>query len=195
MALYYYVLIVIYCVLLITFFLKLSDKQLRTKAERKRYLSYLAFFIFVKLITEILILSFDIQSLMFVYPLRSAGDFFILSHLFFYSFTTSKKRKFLIGIMSLLLFLDVIIVWFNNKFLSPTRIFYDLAIVCTIAFLLVKDLKNKYPNLKVIIFPLYCKIKKLGTPNFTPKKRKKLLLTAIKSVNNSNVSFNQINKF
>ncbi len=130
--------------MLVAFLLGISNKQLRSGRQSKWYLSYLGFFICIELITEILILGFDNQNTSFIYPFYIAGEFFILSNLLFRPLQSSKKWHFIIGIISLILFSEAAILWFNNEFFTPSigKVFSHLTIISIAAYLLIKKLKE-----------------------------------------------------
>ncbi len=140
--------------LLITAFtFGVSNKKLWVQKEIKWHISYLGFMLFIELIIKIFIYGFNNQNTSFIYPFYIAGEFFVLSQIFFSSLQSSKKWLLGFGLISIVLFLEASFLWFNNNFFTPGigKIFSHLTIICMAAYLLLKNLKEIKVNTPFLI--------------------------------------------
>jgi hypothetical protein len=136
------------CLLIIAFTFGISNKKLWSRKGVKWHVYYLGFMFFTELIIKIFIYGFDNKNTSFTYPFYIAGEFFILSQILFPPVHSSKKWQLCFGLISTVLFLEALFLWFNNDFFTPGigKIFSHLTIICLLAILLIKNLKEFEKN-------------------------------------------------
>jgi hypothetical protein len=124
------------------------NKKLRAQKRMKWHFSYLGFILGIEMITLFSIYIIESENTSFTYPFYVAGEFFILSQVLFPPLHSSKKWQLCFGLISIVLFLEASFLWFNNDFFTTGigKIFSHLTIICLLAMLLIKNLKNLEKN-------------------------------------------------
>jgi hypothetical protein len=149
MTSFFYISVTLSCCLLITAFTYgVYNKKLWTQKGMKWHFTYLGFMLFTELLIKIFIYGFNNKNTSFTYPFYIAGEFFILSQILFPPLHSSKKWLQCFSLISIVLFLEASFLWFNNDFFNPGigKIFSHLTIICLLAMLLIKNLKELEKN-------------------------------------------------
>ena len=141
---YHFSIILSNCLLLLAFIYGIYTKQLWSNQQVRWYLIYLGFILGIEIITTLLIYIFDNNNIQSIYPFYVAGEFFILLQLFLTGLKVAKKWHLIVIFITILIFMEAIILWYLNDDTSTGygKIFSHLTIVCMIAYLLVKNLKE-----------------------------------------------------
>ena len=136
------------CLLIIAFTFGMYNKKLRAQKRMKWHFAYLGFILGIEMITLFSIYIIESENTSFTYPFYVAGEFFILSQILFPPLHSSKKWQLCFGLISIVLFLEASFLWFNNDFFTTGigKIFSHLTIICLLAMLLIKNLKNLEKN-------------------------------------------------
>jgi len=146
---YFYVSVISSCCLLITAFIYgTSSKQIRSNNLCKWYIIYLGFILVIEMITISSIYILESETTQYFYPFYVAGDFFILVSLFLKELRASKKATVIKCLMTSYIFIETTTLWFMNNDATTgyAKIISHLTIICLLAILLIKKLKELEKN-------------------------------------------------
>ncbi len=146
---YFYISVISSCCLLITAFIYgTSNKQIRSNNLCKWYIIYLGFILVIEMITISSIYILKSETTQYFYPLYVTGDFFILVSLFLKELRASKKATVIKWIMTSYIFIETTTLWLMNNDATTgyAKIISHLAIICLLAILLIKKLKELEKN-------------------------------------------------
>tara|TARA_B100000809_G_scaffold266402_1_gene328953 strand:+ start:776 stop:1405 length:630 start_codon:yes stop_codon:yes gene_type:complete len=132
------------CLLLAAFIYGSSNKQLFGNKSIKWFITYLGFILSIEIITLFLIYILNSDYSSITYPCYITGEFFILSNMFIFSLGLSSKWRLLAGILSFVLFIEAITLWYYQTSFTPGygKIFSHISIICMAGYLLIKNLKE-----------------------------------------------------
>lgn len=144
--------ILAFCLLILSFLLGvLSFKTIRK--EQRMFLYYLSFILIIEIITKILVLLKEDN--WFLYPFYISGEFFILISMLFLELNIPSKIRILIGVLSILIFYEAIVLWLANENMSSSigKIVSHITIVCFLGFSLIKSIRvNNIENRSLSLF-------------------------------------------
>lgn len=139
MELFFNIVSVIICILLITATAVSISKYRLTTKKQKWYIYYIIFVFVIEFLSyTMLLLKFKDYN--FLYPIYIAGEFFIITALFIKKLHFSKYYFIVTVILSLIfLIADKILLQYNNDY---SKAISNLTIVCLISYSLIQDIKN-----------------------------------------------------
>ncbi len=149
MTTYFFISVILSYFLLITSFIYGSgSNQIRNNKLSKWYVIYLGFILGIEIITLFSIYILDSETSQYLYPFYVTGEFFILISLFLNELRTSKKADIIKWLMTSYIFIETTILWFFNDDASTgyAKIISHLTIICLLAILLIKNLKDLEKN-------------------------------------------------
>jgi hypothetical protein len=136
------------CLLIIAFTYGISSKQIRSIKLCKWYIIYLGFILGIEIITISSIYILESKTTQYLYPLYVTGEFFILSSLFLTELKATKKWQIVTRLVTCYIFIETTILWFtkNDASTGYAKIISHLTIICLLAILLIKNLKELEKN-------------------------------------------------
>jgi hypothetical protein len=146
---FFYTSVILSCCLLVTAFIYgISNKRLRNNELSKWYIIYLGFILTVELLAFFFIDIIESNTTQFIYPFYVTGEFFILVSLFLKKLRTSKKAAVIKWLMTSYIFIETTTLWFMNNDATSgyAKIISHLTIICLLAILLIKNLKELEKN-------------------------------------------------
>jgi hypothetical protein len=146
---FFYTSVILSCCLLVTAFIYgISNKRLRNNELSKWYIIYLGFILTVELLVFFFIDIIESNTTQFIYPFYVTGEFFILVSLFLKKLRTSKKAAVIKWLMTSYIFIETTTLWFMNNDATSgyAKIISHLTIICLLAILLIKNLKELEKN-------------------------------------------------
>jgi hypothetical protein len=156
---FYASLILANCLLLVSFLVGTSNRQLKFRNNIKWYVGYLGFALVVELCLKIFILIIEVKSISFVYPFYIAGEFYILLRFLFIPLKWNKKWNYLIGLISLLIFIEASYLWYHEHQYASVfgKAFSHISIIALSGFLLIKRIKesNEHQPFAIIYSALF----------------------------------------
>ena len=145
--------------LIIAFTYGISSKQIRSIKLCKWYIVYLGFILGIEFISKFSIYILESYTTQYLYPLYVTGEFFILISLLLNELRTSKKVAVIKWLMTSYIFIETTTLWFmkNDAPTGYAKIISHLAIICLLAILLIKNLKELEKNnpLSIIYITLF----------------------------------------
>jgi hypothetical protein len=125
-----------------------SSKKIRNNELSKWYVIYLGFILTVELLTFFFIDIIESKTTQFLYPFYVSGEFFILISLFLKELKTPKKGAIIKWVITCYIFAETTILWFIHDDASTGygKIISHLTIICLLAILLIKNLKELEKN-------------------------------------------------
>jgi hypothetical protein len=152
--------IILSCCLLITSFMYgISSKQIRSIKLCKWYIIYLGFILGIEIITISSIYILEIETTQYFYPFYVTGEFFILISFFLTELKANKKWQIITRLIACYIFIETTILWFMkiDATTGYAKIISHLTIICLLAMLLIKNLKEleKSKPLSIIYTTLF----------------------------------------
>ena len=140
--------ILTYCLLIIAFIYGSSNKQIWKNKICQWYIIYLGFILVIEIISEFSIYILKSKSTQYLYPFYVTGEFFILISLFLTELKAAKKWQIITRLITGCIFIETTILWFINDDASTgySKIFSHLTIICLVAVVLIKNLKELEKN-------------------------------------------------
>lgn len=137
-----------YCLLFTAFIYSISSKQIRSNKLCRWYIIYLGFILTIELLTFFFIEILERRTTQFLYPFYVAGEFFILSSLFLKEIKATKKWQIITRLIVCYIFIETTILWFinNDATTGYAKIISHLTIICLLAIVLIKNLKELEKN-------------------------------------------------
>ncbi len=145
----YHASIVLSCCLLITAFMYgISNKKIRNNKRIKWYIIYLGFILGIEFISKFSIYILKSETTQYLYPFYVTGEFFLLISFFLTELKASKKWQIITRLIAGYIFIETTILWFmkNDAFTGYAKIISHLTIICLLAMLLIKNLKELEKN-------------------------------------------------
>jgi hypothetical protein len=132
------------CLLIIAFTYGISSKQLRSNNLCKWYIVYLGFILGIEIITISSIYILKIETTQYLYPFYVTGEFFLLISFFLAELKATKKWQIITRLITGYIFIETTILWFMKNDASDgyAKIISHLIIICLLAILLIKNLKE-----------------------------------------------------
>ena len=146
---FFYTSVILSCCLLITAFIYgITNRQIRNNELSKRHIIYLGFILGIEFISKFSIYILESDTTQFLYPFYVTGEFFLLISLFLKELRTSKKVAVIKWLMTSYIFIETTILWFmkNDATTGYAKIISHLTIICLLAMLLIKNLKELEKN-------------------------------------------------
>jgi hypothetical protein len=108
----------------------------------------LGFILGIEFISKFSIYILESDTTQFLYPFYVTGEFFLLISLFLKELRTSKKVAVIKWLMTSYIFIETTILWFmkNDATTGYAKIISHLTIICLLAMLLIKNLKELEKN-------------------------------------------------
>ncbi len=143
-----YSIIISNSLLLIAFIYGMSSSKLRSNQQTRWYLIYLGFILGIELITKIFIIIIKSDNTQSIYPFYVAGEFYILVFLLSTALKITKKWHMRTLLVTGFIFIEGIVLWLVNGNASTGygKLFSHLTIVCLVAYLLVKKIRELEKN-------------------------------------------------
>jgi hypothetical protein len=134
--------------LIIAFTYGISSKQIRSIKLCKWYIFYLGFILGIEFISKFSIYILESYTTQYLYPLYVTGEFFILISLLLNGLRTSKKSAVIKWLMTSYIFIETTTLWFMNNDATTgyAKIISHLTIICLLAMLIIKNLKELEKN-------------------------------------------------
>jgi hypothetical protein len=145
----YYVSIVLSCCLLITAFMYgISSRKTWNNKRIQWYIVYLGFILGIEFISKFSIYILKSETTKYLYPLYVTGEFFILISFFLTELKAIKKWQIITKLITGYIFIETTVLWFmkNDAPTGYAKIISHLAIICLLAILLIKNLKELEKN-------------------------------------------------
>jgi hypothetical protein len=146
---YFYASVISSCCLLITAFIYgTSSKQIRSNNFCKWYIIYLGFILVIEMITISSIYILESETTQYFYPLYVTGEFFILISFFLTELKAIKKWQIITRLITGYIFIETTVLWFmkNDATTGYAKIISHLTIICLLAMLIIKNLKELEKN-------------------------------------------------
>lgn len=137
-----------YCLLFTAFIYGISNKQIRSNKLCRWYILYLGFILTIELLTYFFIEILESSTTQFLYPFYVTGEFFILISFFLSELKATKKWQIITRLIAFYIFIETTILWFmkNDATTGYAKIISHLTIICLLAILLIKNLKELEKN-------------------------------------------------
>ncbi|ARV05818.1 hypothetical protein BTO04_03495 [Polaribacter sp. SA4-10] len=137
-----------YFLLITAFIYGCSSKQIRNNELSKWVVIYLGFILVIEAINHFSITILETKTTHYLYPLYFVGEFLILMSIFLKELKAPKKWKIIKGLVAGYIFIESAILWFINDDASNGygKIISHLTILCLLAILLIKNLKELEEN-------------------------------------------------
>ena len=145
----YHASIVLSCCLLITAFMYgISNKKTRNNKRIQWYIIYLGFILGIEFISKFSIYILKSETTKYLYPFYVTGEFVLLISFFLTELKASKKWQIITRLIAGYIFIETTILWFmkNDASTGYAKIISHLTIICLLAMLLIKNLKELEKN-------------------------------------------------
>ena len=146
---YFYASVILsYCLLITAFIYGSNSKQIRNNELSKWVVIYLGFILVIEAINYFSITVLGTKTTHYLYPLYFVGEFLILMSLCLKGLKATKKWKIITRLVAGYIFIEPTILWFINHDASTgyAKIISHLIIICLLAILLIKNLKELEKN-------------------------------------------------
>ena len=130
--------------LLIAFLYGICNNQIRTNKDYQWPILYLGFILGIEIISKVSIYLFRSETTQYIYPIYVSGEFFILTGLSLSALNADKRWLLFTSLIACYMFTETIILWSlnNDATTGYAKIISHLTILCLLAFILIKTLKE-----------------------------------------------------
>jgi hypothetical protein len=126
----------------------ISNKKTRNNKPIQWYVIYLGFILGIEFISKFSIYILKSETTQYFYPFYVTGEFFLLISFFLTELKATKKWQIITRLIAGYIFIETIVLWFmkNDASTGYAKIISHLTIICLLAMLLIKNLKNLEQN-------------------------------------------------